>query len=175
MHNLILVVARGSRTFHDLSQGCALKSVLQVSAIFGGAAFFLHFVWEMWQLPFYEAMVDARHGDVVWLCTRAAGGDALIAIAAYALAALMTRDPGWIQSPDRLSMAVYLGIGLAATVFFEYVAVEILHRWQYADAMPLLPLIGTGIVPMAQWVVVPLATLWLARIVQRGLRDGKDA
>jgi hypothetical protein len=47
-----------------------------------GVSFFPHFFWEMVQVPFFFGMAEARHWDVVWLCTRATLGDANIALGA---------------------------------------------------------------------------------------------
>jgi hypothetical protein len=40
-------------------------------------------------------------------------------------------------------------------------ATDRLARSSYAPAMPLLA--GIGLVPIAQWIVLPLITLWLTR------------
>lgn len=40
-------------------------------------------------------------------------------------------------------------------------------RWSYGPSMPLL--LGVGVSPLAQWVVVPVVMLWLAkRYLRRG-------
>ena len=49
--------------------------------------------------------------------------------------------------------AVILGVGY--TNLSECLNVQILRRWSYTAAMPVLPLIGTGLTPLFQWVVVP--------------------
>jgi len=51
----------------------------------------------MIQVPFFTGMMEASHGAVVWLCTRAAIGDANIALFAYGIAAAATKDGFWIQ------------------------------------------------------------------------------
>ena len=46
----------------------------------------------MIQVPFFTGMMEASHGAVVWLCTRAAIGDANIALFAYGIAAAATKE-----------------------------------------------------------------------------------
>jgi len=36
-------------------------------------------------------------------------------------------------------------------------------RWQYAEVMPRLPILGTGLAPLGQWLVLPPIVLWLTR------------
>ncbi|WP_261863956.1 hypothetical protein [Psychrobacter sp. JCM 18900] len=65
----------------------------------------------MAQVPFFSGMAEARHWDVVWLCTRATVGDANIAFGAYVLAALFVKDWFWIAKPWRLStLSIYLAL-----------------------------------------------------------------
>lgn len=127
-------------------------------------SFFLHFFWEMAQVPFFSGMAEANHWDVVWLCTRATVGDANIAFSAYALAALFVKDWFWITQPWRLStLSIYLGVGLIVTIVFEYWATGAGQRWNYNDLMPVLPLLSIGALPLAQWVVVPMVLFYAVK------------
>ena len=36
-------------------------------------------------------------------------------------------------------------------------------RWEYAEAMPRLPLLGTGLAPLLQWLLIPPLVIWLVR------------
>ena len=55
-----------------------------------------------------------------------------------------------------------------ATIALEWLATNAWDRWQYAARMPTLPVLGTGLTPLLQWLVLPLLLLWLVR---RQLRD----
>lgn len=79
-------------------------------------AFLLHFVWEFWQVPWYQGMNDLPHLAGVLMCSRAAAGDAVIALAAYAGPALMARSRFWARDASLRLLAAYLGIGLTITV-----------------------------------------------------------
>ncbi len=45
--------------------------------------------------------------------------------------------------------------------YLEFVNVYWLGRWAYAERMPLV--LGVGVTPLLQWVLVPPLPLWLAR------------
>ena len=132
-------------------------------------AFLLHFVWEFWQVPWYQGMNDLPHLAGVLMCSRAAAGNAVIALTAYAGPALMARSRFWARDASLRLLAAYLGIGLTITVGLEWLATEVLDRWQYVDVMPTLPLLGTGLAPLLQWIVLPLLLLWLLRRAWRPL------
>jgi hypothetical protein len=48
-----------------------------------------------------------------------------------------------------------LGSGLVIGVIVEWVAIHILGRWEYTTRMPVVPLLGVGLAPVAQMVVLP--------------------
>lgn len=124
-------------------------------------AFLLHFVWEMLQVPFYARMGSASHWGAVLGCARATGGDVLISLAGYAAAAAWTRDRLWLgQRHRRDALAVFLGTGVAITIVLEWLNVHVWRTWAYAPAMPAV--LGIGLAPILQWLLVPALTLWLA-------------
>ncbi|MCB2141357.1 hypothetical protein KQH29_00275 [bacterium] len=117
----------------------------------------------MWQIPLYEGMMETSHLKGVAFCTRAAAGDALIALVAYWAAAGVARDKLWLLSPGRRDWIIFLSIGTVITIIVEYLSTKILGRWGYAEIMPTLPIIETGLSPLAQWLIVPPIVLWLAK------------
>lgn len=131
-------------------------------------SFLLHFVWEMWQVPFFAAMPSTSHWSGVAICTQATFGDAAMAVFALWVAALPRRLRRWFFAPSRSEVALYLGTGLALTVAFEWLATGPLGRWSYAPEMPTLPLLGTGLLPVLQWIVLPPIALWLTARQLRG-------
>lgn len=40
---------------------------------------------------------------------------------------------------------------------------RVLNLWQYTEAIPTLPLLGTGLSPLLQWSLLPPLVLWLVR------------
>ena len=43
-------------------------------------AFLLNFVWEFWQVPFFEGMPTAPHWEAIKFCTSATVGDVALAL-----------------------------------------------------------------------------------------------
>lgn len=148
--------------------------MLKLFVVIFGVAFVLHFVWEMWQIPLYAGMVDANHGEAVWLCTKAAIGDAFMASGAYGLGAVTARRVDWLVSQATAPWIVYMASGLALTVALEYLATEVTGRWAYADTMPRIPVLKTGLLPVLQWIVLPIVTLYVSRVIWKGLTLKQD-
>lgn len=133
------------------------------------AAFLLHFVWEMWQIPFFVGMSEATHWSAVIQCTRATIGDGFIALFAYLITAITVRDLYWLYNIRLRSWTLYLAVGLVTTIILEHFATEVYGRWQYSESMPLIPIFGIGLAPFLQWLLVPPVTLWIAAVFLRGL------
>lgn len=142
--------------------------LLKTLAAFAGFAFLLHFVWEMLQAPLYSSARDLPHVQGIWICARAAIGDVGIALSAYACAAATQRASLWVLRPRAEGWLAYLVFGLLVTVAFEYLGTGLLQRWAYGTAMPTLPVLGTGMSPVLQWLLVPPLAVWLtARHLRR--------
>lgn len=126
-------------------------------------SFLLNLAWEMWQVPFFLGMADAPHWQGVKACTQATAGDAAIALAAFWVAAALAKNRRWIVKPRKCYLAAFIGTGLIATIVLESLATEVLGRWTYIEAMPRLPIIGTGLLPLLQWLLIPPLVLWFVR------------
>lgn len=120
----------------------------------------LHFAWEMLQAPAFEQFASTAWDGTV-RCFVAALGDVVIAGMAYVATALVLRRAWWPLERAWIGpAAVWVALGLVATVAFELWALE-QGRWVYGPAMPLL--FGIGLLPLLQWVIVPVLTLVLIR------------
>lgn len=127
-----------------------------------GFAFLLNFVWELMQAPFFQALPDIPHWEGVKLCGLATIGDAAIALVAFWCVAAAAQSRAWILSPQRRDLAVFVVLGVVITIGLERSALAT-GRWQYSEAMPVIPLLGVGLTPMLQWSLLPLLAAWLVR------------
>jgi hypothetical protein len=124
------------------------------------ATFALHFTWEMLQAPAFMGFAGSTWEGTL-RCLVASGGDVLLASGAYLVTALTVRRlawpvrPGWI-----LPSAMWIALGVLATFAFERWALA-RGRWVYEPEMPLV--FGIGLLPLLQWIVVPLVTLAVVR------------
>lgn len=129
-----------------------------------GFGFLAHFAWEMMQVPWFAGMLEAPHGTVVWLCTRATLGDVVILLIAFWIASLMVRNRHWMLAAGwRKPLLVMVATGMLITIAFEWLATGPLDRWTYGESMPVVPLIGVGLTPLLQWIILPPLIVWLAR------------
>lgn len=133
-------------------------------------AFLVNLVWEMLQMPLFAYPAAVTWGQASLECVQAAAGDALMLLASYWLVVLLWRDRRWILQPSAGALGLFLVPGLVMTVVFEALATDVWGRWTYADTMPVLPVTGTGLVPLLQWVLLPLLIVWLVRRWPTGVK-----
>jgi hypothetical protein len=57
--------------------------------------------------------------------------------------------------------------GVLLAVSYELVAVMLVHRWQYAKTMPLVPVLHVGVVPVLQMMIIPTLALLLSKFSLR--------
>ena len=122
-----------------------------------------NFFWEGAQLPLYTIWYEGSAREIAFAVLHCTGGDILIASAALLLALLTVANGRWPHDKFVTVAATAILGGIAYTIFSEWLNTEIRGSWAYTDLMPQLPLIGTGIAPLAQWIVVPLAAFWWSR------------
>ena len=53
-------------------------------------------------------------------------------------------------------VSIFIAIAIIITIIFEALPTGVLNRWQYGEAMPTLPVLGTGLLPVLQWLIIPL-------------------
>lgn len=123
-----------------------------------------HIAWETLQLPFYTIWFEGTAAQIAFAVAHCTGGDMLIA-AATLLAALLVFGRGWPtdQAAYRGVAIATIALGIAYTVFSEWLNVNVREAWAYSPWMPRLPPLGTGLSPLLQWIAVPLAAFAWAR------------
>jgi len=117
----------------------------------------LNLLWEIAQLPLYVIPQRAGDASTVFAILHCTAGDVLIAVGSYLLASLVLRRPDWPSSRPVLGGAFATCAGLAYTVFSEWYNVYQAGTWAYSPRMPLL--LGIGLSPLLQWIVIPIALL----------------
>jgi hypothetical protein len=120
-------------------------------------------MWELAQLPLYTIWRDGTAGKILFAAVHCTGGDVLIAGAALLASLLVLGDQRWpYRSYRTIATAAVLG-GVGYTVYSEWLNTTIRGSWAYTETMPQLPVVGTGLSPLAQWLVIPPAAFWWAR------------
>lgn len=111
-------------------------------------------VWEIAHVPVYTIWLRGTAREIAYAVFHCTLGDLLIAAITLGLA-LAHCGRGW---PDRGTgpvAATTILLALAYTVFSEWLNISVRGAWAYRDIMPTLPLLGTGVTPLLQWVVIP--------------------
>jgi hypothetical protein len=76
--------------------------------------------------------------------------------------AVLGRNAWPLQRFGAVAAATVL-LALSYTVFSEWLNTEVRESWAYREAMPRLPVLGTGLSPLLQWIVVPVLGFRWAR------------
>lgn len=121
----------------------------------------LHIVWETAQLPLYSVWSEPI-GKRIFAVLHCTIGDMMIAGLSLLAALAVVGQTEWPNRGARQVWFLLVGLGLGYTVYSEWLNVNVRGSWAYDAAMPTLPLLGTGLGPLLQWLVVPTLTLLIA-------------
>ena len=120
----------------------------------------VHFLWEMGQAFAYEMEgipVATAVGFHLW----ATLGDGMLMWLQYGAVAAWRRDPLWIARPRWSDLLPLAAAGLALSVGIEWRALAA-ARWSYTPAMPIVPGLGVGLLPVLQLLLLPWPIYWAA-------------
>ena len=121
----------------------------------------LNLLWEIGQISFYTLWQHANTVEITEAVVHCTFGDLAISIGTFVLVAVITGRREWPVARARGGRALALCLGLAYTAWSEWRNVYVLGSWSYGPDMPTIA--GVGLLPMLQWVFVPLATWALLR------------
>lgn len=129
---------------------------------------FGNLLWETVQLPLYTIWTSGTRGELVLAVIHCTAGDVMIAAACLGISALLIG-----RDAERVA-AIAIPMGIAYTMFSEWLNVDIRGTWAYASTMPILPIFGTGLAPLTQWVLVPVLSFIWVRRAGRDLRRSRQ-
>lgn len=132
-------------------------------------SFALFFVWEMAQGKLFASMQGLPFWSATALCLKATAGDLFISAIAFGSAAAAAKTLRW-PAKDRVigPMVVFLLVGLAISIAYELRALQT-GRWEYDPSMPTLA--GVGILPLLQWLVIPMTQAGLVRAMWKQMSE----
>lgn len=156
------VLSRMSNDRVPVGEDAASKDWFSALRRFVLASAFGNLVWELAQLPLYTIWQDGSAREIAFAAFHCTGGDILISGASLLAALLVLGNARWPHARFHRVALTALAGGLAYTIFSEWLNTEIRGSWAYTEWMPVLPLIGAGLSPFAQWIVVPIVAFWWA-------------
>jgi len=112
-------------------------------------------VWEAAQMPLYTLRRTGSTQDIAFAVVHCTGGDVLVAAVSLLGSLLLFGTADWPRSRFLLVAAPTVVLGLGYTIYSEHLNTTS-NAWTYSELMPVLPGLGTGLAPLAQWLVMPL-------------------
>lgn len=128
----------------------------------------LNLAWEIAQLPLYTLWKEGSARGIAFAVLHCTIGDVLIGAATLAIALTVLRAGPLGTWRVTLVAAVMTVLAVSYTVLSEWVNVELRRSWAYSELMPGLPVTGTGVSPLLQWLVIPGVAFALALNVRGG-------
>ncbi len=122
----------------------------------------VHLLWEFLHLPLYTLWDTGNASELLFAVTHCTGGDLLIAASALALAIILSGNRQWPEKHFLRVAMTAIVLGFLYTLFSEWLNVDIRRAWAYKESMPRLPMLGTGLTPALQWLMVPTLGFWFA-------------
>lgn len=135
-----------------------------LAALFA-VAVLVNFVWEMAQSPLYAGAFNVS--TAFWHCLVASLGDGLLVLLIFSIGWMITHRPYWFERPGVGGYALMMVTGLAISMGVEFLAVQIGEWWSYTKRMPLVPVLGVGLAPVAQMLILPPLTFYLTTAWRR--------
>jgi hypothetical protein len=139
-----------------------LASRLDLVARYVGVALPMFAAWEVAQLPLYTIWEEQGAHASLLAALHCTAGDAAYALLSFACALIAGAYAPVLRSTVAIATMTLL-LGLALTMAVEVVSTRWLGRWSYGPLMPVDPIFGIGLSPLAQWTVVPAVALFLLR------------
>lgn len=135
-----------------------------------------HLLWESAHIPLYTIWVDGSWSEIIFAVVHCTGGDLLIAMSTLLLSLFIVGGQAWPAARAGAVLFLAVVIGVAYTVFSEWLNIVIRAAWAYRDIMPVVPVLDAGLTPLLQWMVVPTLAYWAAlRFPLRRVLDAKES
>ncbi|MDT8345266.1 MAG: hypothetical protein RQ752_12660 [Thermohalobaculum sp.] len=122
----------------------------------------LSLIWEFAQMPLYTIWETGTAREIVYAGLHCTAGDAMIGGFTLLAALLLVGGEAWPRAGRIRVLAAAVALGLGYTVFSEWLNVGLRGSWAYSEFMPVTPLTGTGLAPLLQWLILPVAAYRLA-------------
>lgn len=142
----------------------ALSNWLGSIRLYCAISILLHLIWEMLQLPLYTIWRAGSPGEIAFAVLHCTMGDLMIASLSLLAALLIVGNPSWPSERFISVMMTTIAVAVAYTFYSEWVNTTVRKTWQYSGLMPTIPILGTGLSPLVQWLIVPTIALLAVRL-----------
>jgi hypothetical protein len=120
--------------------------------------------WEIGHAPLYTFWEEREPAYIVFSILHCTAGDVMIGAGALAAALLIARARALATWSWLAIASLATTLGLAYTLFSEWLNTQVRGAWAYDGAMPVVQLgsVDFGMTPVLQWLLPPPLALWLA-------------
>jgi hypothetical protein len=125
-------------------------------------SFLLNFAWEVLQTPFFLD-ISTEINTIIWYRFHCTLGDVMISLAGFWFVALISKTRTWFLNPTKVRLLLFVAFGVSYTIFSEIKNVSLNKLWGYSNLMPIIPGIEVGVIPLIQWIIVPLLLVFIVR------------
>lgn len=143
-------------TMSDPHSPAATTSAWQTGLRYVIATVVLNLLWEIAQMPLYTLWLTGSISEITYAILHCTVGDMLIASVSLMAAGILLRARDWPEDRYPSVAVVTIALAMSYTIFSEWWNVEVRQAWAYREMMPRLPLFGTGLSPLLQWLFVPM-------------------
>ena len=128
---------------------------LRALRIYLAATTLSYLVWEILQLPLYTIWNTASPLEIASAIFHCSAGDLVISVVSIVVLMFIFGSRTWPAERFVAVMVATPVVGACYTVYSEWANTVISKTWAYSKLMPTLPIIGTGLSPLMQWLIVP--------------------
>jgi len=126
----------------------------------------LHLIWEVAQIRAYEFPETGLMTDVIG-CLLPTLGDGLMTLIIFWTGWAVFRDSRWILKPALKGYLLMFVIGIFLAIIVELNALYLTGAWRYSEQMITISVLGVGLPPLLQMVLLPPITAVLLRWIWR--------
>lgn len=134
-------------------EGSRIGALARMLSTLFVVAVIVNYLWELAQAPLFAGGEDFN--ATLWHCFVASFGDGALVLLMFGVGWLVLRSQDWFVRPGVRGYALMFVSGLTIATVVEWIAIHVLQRWAYLPAMPRLPVMDIGIVPIVQMLVLP--------------------
>jgi hypothetical protein len=130
----------------------------------------LNLIWEIAQIKAYDFPETSLMTDVIG-CFVPTLGDGLMTLIIFWSGWAVFRDSQWILNPRLKGYLLMLAVGLLLAVIVEWNAFRT-GAWGYNEQMITTPILGVGLLPVLQMLLLPPVTAVLVQRIWKKLNNG---
>ena len=131
----------------------ATSSFIARATLWSALSFSLNLLWEISHVGLYTIWREADGLRIAWSVFHCTLGDVVIALAGFALAAIVLWRANWPTSRPWTGGVIIVISAITFTTWSEWYNVYRAGAWGYATSMPLI--FGIGLTPLLQWLILP--------------------